>query len=121
MVYADIEKGRAYSREYNRKRRKDPIYLEYRKKYYREWYTKNGRNRAPDYIEAILTWRKEHPEAFKAYCKVAYALKIGKLVKPKKCSRCNRESRLSAHHEDYLKPLDVIWLCSSCHKKIHSI
>ena len=39
----------------------------------------------------------------------------GKIVKPLKCSNCNQVTRLEAHHEDYLKPLEVIFLCKGCH------
>ena len=35
------------------------------------------------------------------------------------CAVCG-DTETEAHHEDYSKPLDVIWLCSSCHKQVHS-
>ena len=56
----------------------------------------------------------------KVYGKVAHAIKMGKLIKPKSCSRCRKESdNIEAHHEDYSKPLEVIWLCLECHHEIH--
>lgn len=48
------------------------------------------------------------------------AIQEGKLVKPEQCSQCNRRNiRINAHHEDYTKPLDVIWLCCRCHVLLH--
>jgi hypothetical protein len=94
---------------------------QYRKNYYRNWYLKNGRSRPIDYAEATFEWKKNHPEAYKAHITVYRALKSGKLVKPKTCADCLQERRLSAHHEDYTKPLEVDWLCSSCHKLRHLI
>lgn len=35
------------------------------------------------------------------------------------CSACASTFRLLAHHDDYSKPLDVIWLCDSCHQERH--
>lgn len=44
-----------------------------------------------------------------------------KLVKRrgrKPCQECSTPNA-QMHHEDYTRPLDVTWLCSSCHGKAH--
>jgi len=89
------------------------------RKYYREWYKKNGRLRPEYYQEAIREWERKNPQAKKAHWTLMYAIRAGKIIKPKKCSSCGRKARLSGHHEDYSKPLVVLWLCSSCHKFLH--
>ncbi len=69
---------------------------------------------------AIREWKIQHPEATRAHDSVYYALKIGKLTRPETCSLCGGNSRLHAHHEDYARPLDVQWLCSRCHQRLHA-
>lgn len=32
--------------------------------------------------------------------------------------RCGREP-VHAHHEDYSRPLDIVWLCAGCHHRRH--
>jgi hypothetical protein len=53
---------------------------------------------------------------------VRNALLSGRLIKPRACTRCDKIQKriidLHAHHEDYSKPLEVIWLCRACHKVI---
>jgi hypothetical protein len=83
------------------------------------WYAKNGRSRPIDYLEANQEWQENHPKATKAHWLVRSAIKSGKLIKPTKCTGCGRETRLSGHHNDYSKSLEVEWLCSSCHKLRH--
>lgn len=62
----------------------------------------------------------EDPEMFRLACNarmaVHRAVKRGTLVRPDLCSQCNQPSRrIEASHHDYTRPLDVRWLCSSCH------
>lgn len=47
------------------------------------------------------------------------AIRHGKLKKPSKCTHCLEKKRLEGHHEDYAKPLEVIWLCKKCHTIHH--
>jgi hypothetical protein len=59
----------------------------------------------------------------KAACarsRLRYAVKTGKITKPKSCQMCGVKTyRINSHHEDYDKPFDVIWVCSLCHYKVH--
>jgi formylmethanofuran dehydrogenase subunit E len=78
----------------------------------------------PDYKnvnskQAVDKWRKKVPEASRAYNKIRYAINTGKLIKPNKCEKCGEEKKVAAHHNDYTKPYDIMWLCSKCHKKLH--
>lgn len=57
------------------------------------------------------------PQAHKM---VSMAVKHGDLVCPKHCEQCGKQDGLiDAHHTDYSKPLDVIWLCRACHLIAH--
>ncbi len=57
----------------------------------------------------------KHKEKWIARAKARYAVKKGLIIKPKRCEVCNLVKPLQGHHEDYSKPLEVIWLCSGCH------
>ena len=58
---------------------------------------------------------------------VRKAIHSGKLKRPDSCEECSKtppkfsdgRSPIHAHHPDYNKYLDVMWLCSSCHKEWH--
>ena len=54
----------------------------------------------------------------KARAKVNRAITSGKLLK-QPCEVCGNK-KADAHHDDYNKPLEVRWMCRSCHKKWHS-
>lgn len=48
---------------------------------------------------------------------VRRAIKNGVLIRPTTCEQCGKNSRIYAAHSDYSKPLDIRWLCASCHIK----
>lgn len=69
--------------------------------------------------------RKKHKELtpeqrLKANCRsyLNVYIKRGKII-PQPCSICNSLDNIEAHHEDYTKPLEVIWLCREHHLDHH--
>ena len=62
-------------------------------------------------------WRAEDTRRQKCHYAVRQAILDGSLLKSP-CERCGDLNTL-AHHEDYDKPLDVMWLCQPCHKQRH--
>jgi hypothetical protein len=67
--------------------------------------------------EVVRLWRKDDKRRTAAHNAVSRAIKKGDLIRLP-CQRCNSPKSL-AHHEDYGKKLDVVWLCQPCHKHRH--
>ena len=80
-----------------------------------------ARGKTPERIKANTeinrAWRAEDSRRIMAHNQVARAVRSGALVRLP-CCRCG-ETKSIAHHEDYDKPLDVMWLCQPCHKIRH--
>ena len=79
-------------------------------------------NGAEKVNKATNKWRLNNKEKRKAADKVTYAIQTGKIIKPDHCEVCMKPipSRiLYGHHEDYSKPLIVVWLCRLCHYNKH--
>jgi len=68
-------------------------------------------------IENNRAWREEDRRRQKAHNAVRRAIVRGDLQKFP-CVRCGSPQSI-AHHENYDKPLDVMWLCQPCHKQRH--
>lgn len=47
------------------------------------------------------------------------AKRNGTIVR-KPCEHCGSNENMNMHHEDYSRPLEVIWLCRKCHLKVHA-
>lgn len=50
---------------------------------------------------------------------VARVIRNSPRLKSRQCSSCLDYCDTVAHHDDYTKPLEVSWLCRSCHLKLH--
>lgn len=87
--------------------------------YYREY--DRARAKAPERVKAAAeiskAWRDADRRRLQCHNAVARAVRNGELVR-QPCVRCGDVKSL-AHHEDYDKPLDVVWLCQPCHKQRH--
>jgi hypothetical protein len=86
-------------REYDRKRSKLKHRVEQRK-------------------EITKKWIEDFPEKRFAQKKLGYAIKSGK-IKKQPCWVCGETAE--AHHPDYSRPLDVVWLCTAHHRQTHAL
>ncbi len=99
--------------EYYRKlRENDPDYFAAACRRYRLSHPGEHYLRVKAYIAA-------NPEKRKAHVKIKYAIRAGK-IRRSPCVECS-EPKSHAHHTDYSKPLQVIWLCAICHKRKHQL
>ena len=62
--------------------------------------------------------RLASPDAYRAQSLIANAVRSGILLQ-EPCMRCGRIDHVHAHHEDYSKPMEIIWLCPVCHRERH--
>lgn len=79
---------------------------------------KNDLNFRKKVLYRTKKYIKDNPEKNRAQTQVRYRVAKG-IIKRLPCEECGFEPA-HAHHEDYSKPLDVIWLCPEHHKQIHS-
>jgi hypothetical protein len=68
-------------------------------------------------IEAMRQWRMRNRHKVKAQSIAHRAEKTGVIVQPANCQRCGcpGNGKLDKHHHDYNLPLDVKWVCKTCH------
>lgn len=120
----NIEKCRESALKYYRKNKikcrnyriKNSVYLNEKK---RENRLKNIEKHRQIHRERQKIYRIKKPKEHLARKKVYYAIKNGFLKRDSTCLLCGSEEKIEAHHRDYDKPLDVVWLCRICHNGVH--
>lgn len=66
-------------------------------------------------------WRLRHPERRKAQVALSNAVRDGRVIPWPVCAVSDCGGKPEAHHPDYSRPLDVVWLCSIHHKQVHAM
>lgn len=110
----------------------DPEYRKRRRELQRNWTAKNIEykrtkerenrlNNPEPYKKRSDAYRLKNIDKIKIVTKAGYevrkAVESGKLIKSNVCEFCNEEGYTEGAHHDYDKPLDIKWLCRSCHSK----
>ena len=57
----------------------------------------------------------------KAKYALSQAIQRGRLVPADKFCMWGGTRRITGHHPDYTRPLHVIWVCATCHHRIHTL
>jgi len=87
------------------------------KSYYKKYAnTPSGRAKIQDGVDRF---NSRFPRQEKAKAKINHLIERGKLVRPVICEECWAVEKTQAHHRDYLKPLEVTFLCIPCHRAWH--
>jgi len=103
-----------YYRAYDAARfQKDPKVKERHKRYQA---TEGGKAASQ---KAREKWLSNNQVKRAAHIILGNAVRDGRMAKPKTCQVCHAGGRVHGHHDDYAKPLDVIWCCPKCHTEIH--
>ena len=98
-------------KEYDKGRANNPERVEARKAYAKTEEGIIAGNRAKK------RWQDNNAIKRGAHVITGNAIRDGKLIKVP-CENCG-DPKVHAHHDDYAKPLEVRWLCSTCHKDWH--
>lgn len=113
---SDVTKRRAenadYVRAYDRSRSNLPHRVKARNAYQKTeaW--------AKSHSAAAIRWAEKHPDRRAASLAVGNAVRDGRLSR-QPCWCCGEKAQ--AHHPDYSRPLDVVWLCPTHHKQAHAV
>ncbi len=109
--YGSQPHRRAIAKEYSSQPHRKAITKEYKRKLYQ---TEAGKLSRAKWAKKY--WKKfPNARTSRSY----YFTHKHKIAILDKCQECGDGTLIEAHHCDYNKPMDVIYLCNSCHKAWH--
>jgi len=86
-----------------------------RTEYQRRWRHENHHKA----LNASNKWRAAHRDVLRVQSMLRAAVRKGVVDRLDHCEICGLVCSTQGHHRDYSKPLEVVWLCPSCHRKAH--
>ena len=118
-----LEETRKYRKKYYEEhkeefRARNKAWIENNREAHRKHCRESNKKNHEKTMERMRKYSADHPEKSKANGIVSKKIKQGKLNKPDRCSICGETGYIEAHHDDYSKPLDIIWCCKKCHWKL---
>ena len=112
-VSTNYRTNRDHYKAYERLRLHDPKRVTARKEHTRKLYREE-----PERVKAYKTkWVSRNQYKRAAQVILGNAVRDGR-VQRQPCERCG-SFRSQGHHEDYSKPLEVMWLCAAHHGERH--
>lgn len=122
-----LEERRERNKKIYERHKLNPKFIERRKNCSKEWRKNNGDRTK----ELKRLWKEKNREKLRLQQKLwccenkekVLAQKLSKIItipKNQICVICKKEKAINKHHEDYNKPLEVIFCCNSCHSKLNT-
>jgi hypothetical protein len=111
-MMGNSEKKLAWNRRW-RERNREKI------AFYNAWYNSLRREYDPDAMRDYKAKREaENPLAVSAQKLVRREVRAGRLQR-QPCERCGSSRTVDGHHDNYLEPFSIRWLCRLHHKERH--
>ena len=100
--------------EYDKRRASNPKRVAARAEYQKTDAGKISKKRT------VKRYIEKNPKKRSVHIKVGNAIRDGILIK-EPCFVCKTTTNIVAHHCDYDRPFDVMWLCAKHHSNWHSL
>ncbi len=114
-AYAETQNGKKAHKKANKKYASSDAARASKRSYLQSGHGKAKR------AETMLQQALKHPERHLARMKFGNAVRDGRVIPWPVCAIPECDGKPQAHHPDYSRPLDVVWLCSPHHREVHEM